>query len=134
MQFVIDSGALAPPGQQLVDQVRFGIASGRLEAGEQLPSVRKLAAQVRVNPNTVSRAWRELEMEGVLESRRGTGVFVAPGATALCCLFRDGDLADRIGRAVAEARSAGLDADAVRDLVETALGAWGLEMETERVK
>jgi len=124
MHFSVDSSSPIPPGEQLIDQVRFAVAARRLEVGDRLPSVRGLAAQVRVNPNTVGRAWRELEREGVLEARRGAGMFVAVGAPALCRAHRDEELAVRIGRAVAEARSAGFDVAGVLELVTTALRAW----------
>ena len=79
MHFELDPSAPTPPSEQLADQVRFAVAAGRLDVGDRLPSVRELAAQVRINPNTVSRAWRELEREGTLESRRGAGVYVRAG-------------------------------------------------------
>lgn len=124
MHFEVDPRAPRPPSEQLADQVRFAVAAGRLSFGERLPSVRALAAEVRVNPNTVSRAWRELIREGTAESRRGEGVFVAATGGAVC-RARAGELvAERLGRAVAEARSAGLDRGEVTGLVRQALDAW----------
>ena len=126
MHFSVDSSSPIAPGDQLIDQVRFAVAAGRLAPGERLPSVRALAGIVRVNPNTVGRAWRELERVGILEARRGAGMFVAEGSLGICRAHRDEQLAVRIGRAVAEARSAGLDAEGVMDLVRTALDGWEL--------
>ena len=77
-----------------------------------------------INPNTVSRAWRELEREGTLESRRGAGVYVRAGAPLVCRRARDRMVSERIGRAVAEARAAGLSRREVLELVRLALGAW----------
>ena len=124
MHFELDPSAPTPPSEQLADQVRFAVAAGRLDVGDRLPSVRELAAQVRINPNTVSRAWRELEREGTLESRRGAGVYVRAGAPAVCRRARDRMVSERIGRAVAEARGAGLGRPEVMELVRLALGAW----------
>ncbi|MGK0220396.1 MAG: GntR family transcriptional regulator [Planctomycetota bacterium] len=124
MHFSVDPAGPMPPSEQLADQVRFAVASGRLAAGEKLPSLRGLAAEVRVNPNTVGRAWRELEREGVLEARRGDGMYVAAEAQAACREAVSNTLAERIGRAVAEARAAGLSAVDVLELVETGLAAW----------
>jgi GntR family transcriptional regulator len=126
MHFSVDSSSPVSPSEQLIDQVRFAVAAGRLAPGQRLPSVRALASQVRVNPNTVGRAWRELEHDGVLEAKRGAGMFVAQGALDVCRIHRDAELAVRIGRAVAEARSAGVDAGGVLELVKTALDAWEL--------
>lgn len=67
----------APIYQQIVDQIRFRIVSGQLSAGDELPTIRGLAESLRVNPNTVARAYRELEHEEMVEKRRTTGTFVA---------------------------------------------------------
>lgn len=66
-----------PVYRQLIDQVRGGIASGSLSAGDQLPTVRQLAVDLAINPNTVMRAYRELELGGLLETHQGTGTFIA---------------------------------------------------------
>ncbi|TWT79408.1 HTH-type transcriptional repressor YtrA [Planctomycetes bacterium CA13] len=66
-----------PIYQQIVDQVRFRIVSGVLHCGDELPTIRGLAEHLRVNPNTIARAYRELEHEGLVEKRRTTGTFVA---------------------------------------------------------
>jgi len=77
LQFHISTGSDAPIFRQLVDQVRKAVATGTLVEGDQLPSVRTLAEQVVVNPNTVARAYTELVREGVVEAQRGKGLFVA---------------------------------------------------------
>ena len=124
MRFEIDPRAPAPPSEQLADQVRFAIAAGRLTVGQKLPSVRTLAADVLVNPNTVGRAYRALEREGTLESRRGSGMFVAEEAPVGCRAIRARVVSERVGRAVGEALSAGLKGDEVVDLVRAAIAAW----------
>ena len=73
----LDLGSGVPVYRQIIDQVLGGIASGALNPGQQLPTVRQLAVDLAVNPNTVVRAYRELEIRGVLDTHQGTGTFVA---------------------------------------------------------
>ncbi|MFQ5654062.1 MAG: GntR family transcriptional regulator [Planctomycetota bacterium] len=74
--FRIDSKSGVPFYRQIIEQVKFAIARKRLKPGDRLPTVRKLAVDLSVNPNTVVRAYRELELEGVLETQQGSGTFV----------------------------------------------------------
>ncbi|MFQ5505259.1 MAG: GntR family transcriptional regulator [Planctomycetota bacterium] len=76
MKFLIDSESGVPFYRQIIEQVKFAIARGELQAGEQLPTVRQLAVDLSINPNTVVRAYRELEIKGVLETQQGSGTFV----------------------------------------------------------
>jgi GntR family transcriptional regulator len=76
--FSLDPKSGVPIYRQIQDQVRYGIASGRLRPGEQLPTVRALAVDLSVNPNTVIKAYSELERQGVLTTEQGSGTFVAP--------------------------------------------------------
>ena len=76
-QFSLDLHTGVPVYRQLIDQVRAGIASGSLAAGDQLPTVRQLAVDLAINPNTVMRAYRELELGGLLETHQGTGTFIS---------------------------------------------------------
>lgn len=75
-QFRLDVRSGVPVYRQLMDQVRAGMASGALTAGDQLPTVRQLAVDLAINPNTVLRAYRELELGGLLETQQGTGTFI----------------------------------------------------------
>ena len=77
MQFSIDPKSGVPFYRQIIERVKFGIAGGRLTPGDQLPTVRRLAADLSVNPNTVIRAYREMEIEGVLDTQQGSGTFVS---------------------------------------------------------
>ena len=126
MQFEVDPRSPVTPSEQLADQVRFAIAAERLSPGDRLPSVRDVARSVRLNPNTVSRAWRELELVGMLEARRGSGMFVAAGAVALARAFRTRELTERLGRAVGDALASGLDAPEIIELVQDACSAWSM--------
>lgn len=76
-EFALDLHTGVPVYRQIIDQVRAGIASGSLAAGDQLPTVRQLAVDLEINPNTVMRAYRELELGGLLETHQGTGTFIS---------------------------------------------------------
>ncbi|HLQ36341.1 MAG TPA: GntR family transcriptional regulator, partial [Planctomycetota bacterium] len=80
MEIRVDPHSLVPPSRQLVAAVLDAIASGELAPGDKLPSVRGLATQALVNPNTVAKAWRDLEHLGVTEGRNGSGVYVTAAA------------------------------------------------------
>ena len=76
-RFHLDMHSGVPVYRQIVDQVRGAVAVGNLTAGDQLPTVRQLAVDLEINPNTVVRAYRELEIRGVLETQQGTGTFIS---------------------------------------------------------
>ncbi len=106
----IDPADPRPIYVQVIDEIRRGVLRGALRPGELLPSVRELARQLRVNPNTVQQAYRELDREGLIETRRGMGSFVAHGAAA------DRDARERVlgelaQRALREAARSGLSPD-----------------------
>ena len=119
MRFQIDPRSPSPPSEQLADQVRFAVASGRLAPGDRMPSVRALAEEIRINPNTVGRAWRDLERDAVLESRRGDGMFVAAGALKSCRAAAESLVKERLARAVAEALGAGMPIERVFEIVRS---------------
>ena len=75
--FRLDTASGVPVYRQIIDQVQGGIATGSLARGDQLPTVRQVAVDLEINPNTVMRAYRELEIRGVLETQQGTGTFIA---------------------------------------------------------
>jgi GntR family transcriptional regulator len=76
-RFELNLHSGVPVYRQLIDQVRSGVASGSLIAGDQLPTVRQLAVDLAINPNTVLKAYRELELGGLLETHQGTGTFIS---------------------------------------------------------
>ena len=106
-----------PPYLQIVNQIKYLVAAGRLSAGEQLPPVRKLAEQLVINPNTVARAYRELETTGVLTTRRGAGVYVAAGGSPLARKERVRILSERIDALLAEARQLDVNLDELTGLL-----------------
>ena len=77
IKFLLDYSSGMPIYRQIIDQIRFGIASGQLKLGEQLPTVRALAVELKVNLNTVSKAYKELEIKNILETQQGTGTFIS---------------------------------------------------------
>jgi len=77
IDFKLDPRSGVPFYRQIIDQIRFGIAAGDLKIGEQLPTVRALAVQLKVNLNTVSKAYKELEIQNILETQQGTGTFIS---------------------------------------------------------
>ena len=110
-----------PIHEQIVNQVIFGIASGALEVGELIPSVRDLAQQILVNPNTVAKAYQELERRGVLTARRGKGMEVTAEAPELCRARRQEIVRGRIREALREAVGSALPPEEVRRLVDEEL-------------
>jgi GntR family transcriptional regulator len=117
MDLTVDAASHTPIYEQLVTQVRALVASGRLPTGERLPSVRGLAESLLINHNTVARAYRELEHEGVVVTRQGHGVFVADQASPFRVGQRRRMLAASVERLFAEAGQLGLEPSDVEELV-----------------
>jgi GntR family transcriptional regulator len=117
MQIRISQDDGTPVYQQVVCQIKLLIASGRLNNGEQLPAVRKLAEQLLVNPNTVARAYRELETAGAVVSKRGAGVFVSEAGSPLSRKEKNRILNERIDGLLAEADQLGFDIDGVERMI-----------------
>ena len=120
ISFRVDGRSGVPPYLQLVQQVRQALRMGVLDAGDQLPTVREVVAEVAVNPNTVLKAYRDLEREGLVEARAGQGTFVlrrptGPPPTTHSRLGRS------LARWVREAREAGLDDEAMESLLKVTL-------------
>ncbi|MFO0871202.1 MAG: GntR family transcriptional regulator [Pirellulales bacterium] len=102
---------------QIVRQIKFAVAGGALPPAELIPSVRELARELAVNPNTVSRAYQQLQLDGVLETIRGQGLAVAKGADRRCRAERLQLLGARLADVLAESLRAGLSLDDIRQLV-----------------
>jgi GntR family transcriptional regulator len=103
---------------QIVRQVKFAVASGVLRSGEMVPSVRELARELAINPNTIARAYRQLQDDRVLEPVRGTGLEIATGAAQRCRQERLSLIRARVRQVLVEARQSGLEADEVQKLVD----------------
>jgi GntR family transcriptional regulator len=117
MQIHLSTSDGVPIYLQIVNQVKYLAACGRLEPGTQLPSVRKLADQLLVNPNTVARAYRELESEGVLTTRPGAGVFVAADGSPLARREQLRIIQDRVDQLLAEASHMKIDVETLVKLL-----------------
>jgi GntR family transcriptional regulator len=120
LDFRIDPMSGVAPYAQLVAQVKQALRLGWLQPGDRLPTAHEVAAGVAINPNTVQKAYRELEYEGLVAGRPGRGTFVQRSLTqstpaSLATLTR------RLQRWIAAARTAGLDEDGIMDLVQAAM-------------
>ena len=104
MQLHISAHDGVPIYLQIVNQIKFLVASGRLAAGEELPPIRGLAEQLLINPNTVARAYRDLEAAGIVEKRRTAGTYVSDQGSPLARRERVKILTERIDALLAEAR------------------------------
>ncbi len=114
-RFRLDFKSGVPVYRQIIDQVRGGMASGTLAVGDQLPTVRQLAVDLSINPNTVVRAYRELELGGLLETHQGTGTFISRQKLRGGEEERARQLAQIVADCAARAGAAGFT---VEDLVE----------------
>jgi GntR family transcriptional regulator len=117
MQLHISPNDGVPIYLQIVNQVKYLVASGRLKPGEELPPIRVLAEKLVVNPNTVARAYRELELAGVVTKRRTAGTYVSDAGSPLARRERLRILAERADALLAEARQMNISLEDVLDLL-----------------
>jgi GntR family transcriptional regulator len=111
----LDLRSGVPVYRQIIDQVQAGIAAGTLTAGDQLPTVRQLAVDLAINPNTVLRAYRELELGGALETHQGTGTFISEKKISRNNAERERRLAQLAGEFAARAGAAGFTVEELFD-------------------
>lgn len=105
--FRLDLASGVPVYRQLIDQVQLAIASGVLSGGDQLPTVRQVAVDLAINPNTVMRAYRELEIRGTLTTQQGSGTFVTPAKVQFDEAQRQAQLSRLAAECAAKAGAAG---------------------------
>lgn len=115
MQIHITTQDGVPIYVQIVQQIKLLVASGRLSAGDELPPIRTLAEQLVVNPNTVARAYRELELEGIVEKRRTAGTYVSEQGSPLAKRERNRILNERVDHLLAEAEHMSVS---IEDLIQ----------------
>src|ERR1700728_4212954 len=116
-QLKLDLRSGVPVYRQIIDQVRTGVAAGTLVAGDHLPTVRQLAVDLAINPNTVLRAYRELELGGTLETHQGTGTFISPQKTIKNNAERERQLTQLATEFAARAGAAGFSLEELLDRV-----------------
>jgi len=121
-RFQLDVQSGVPAYRQIIDQVMVGMASGMLSSGDQLPTVRQLAVDLCITPNTVARAYKEMEVRGVLDTQQGIGTFIShkkiPGKQA----ERQRQLSQMVGEFLARAGGAGFTVAEVLERIEEAQG------------
>ncbi|HEV7179438.1 MAG TPA: GntR family transcriptional regulator [Candidatus Baltobacteraceae bacterium] len=121
----VDPRSGVPIYLQVIEQVKRSVAIGILSAGEQLPTVKQLALDLTINPNTVAKAYRELERDGVIETAAGRGSFVRGNGSVESTKTAAKDVArDALETAVRDAKSLGLNAGDVRTLTNAAIDRW----------
>ena len=131
-KYSVDPGHPTAVYQQIQNQVRFAITRGLLKPGDTLPSVRHMSSVLGINPNTVTKAYRELELLGLVNTRRGVGATVARGAPDKC---RDATLAmaeAHLRSAVAQCRAAGMEPQAIKRLAANAIATDDAPYQTDK--
>jgi GntR family transcriptional regulator len=118
IEFHLDSRSGVSPYMQIVQQVRQAMRLGLLHDGDQLPTVKEVVAQLAINPNTVLKAYRELEHEGLASARPGVGTFIT-GSLAGASLAAHGPLRRALQGWIAKARRAGLDDESIEALFQS---------------
>ncbi len=118
LEFYLDATSGVPPYQQLVQQVRRALRLGMLDVGDQLPTVKEVVGQLAINPNTVLKAYRELERDGIVTARPGLGTFITR-SLADDTIAAHAALRRELHRWMVRARQAGLDDESIEALFAT---------------
>ena len=121
MFFSIDTAGDVPIYEQIVRQVKLAVADGVLVGGQMVPSVRQLASELAINPNTIAKAYQQLQSEHVLEPLRGRGLIVRRDAVTRCTKARNSIVALGVRRALADALAGGMTHQELRELFESEL-------------
>jgi len=131
MQVRIDNASDRPVYLQIIDQVKRDIALGRLAREEKLPTVRQLAQQLAINPNTIAKAYRQLEQEGIIVTKAGAGAFVASLDSNLSRAVRRKLICDELERIIVTAFHMQIDKETLTDWFHTAAQKFNLTAEKE---
>lgn len=121
MFFSIDPAGDVPIYEQIVRQVKLAVADGVLAGGQMVPSVRQLSKELAINPNTIARAYQELQSDLVLEPLRGRGMVVRRDSITRCTKARNTIVVAAVRKALRDALSGGMSPDELRELFETEL-------------
>lgn len=133
MFFQVDLNSSKPVYQQLIDQVKFAVASGRLRPGERLPPIRELAVELRVNRNTIARVYAELEREHVVLNRAGQGCFVSERGSSLSRTEQRKQLTARLDELLAQAKLFGFSSEQTSELFTQRMNVVFSDDETDKV-
>ncbi len=128
MQFRIDNASDRPVYQQIIDQIKRDIALGRLIKDEKLPTVRQLARQLAINPNTIAKAYRQLEQEGIIVTKPGAGAFVANLDSSLSRAVRKKLLSEELERIAVEAYHMQIDKETLSGWFNNTIEKFNLPM------
>ncbi len=123
MFFTIDPDNGLAIYDQIMRQVKFAVASGALQPGQRVPSLQELSVTLALNPNTIARAYRELQSEGILEMVRGIGLEISSKAVKRCQQDREALIRERLRSVLAEAQHSQLDDQELREMFEAELAA-----------
>jgi len=131
MQFHIDNASGRPVYQQIMDQIRRDIALGRLLKDEKLPTVRQLAAQLAINPNTIAKAYRQLEQQGIIVTKPGAGAFIANLDSNLSRAVRKKLLCEQLDRAAVDAFHMQIEKQTLLEWFNQAVEKFNFDMNKE---
>ncbi|MGD0552412.1 MAG: GntR family transcriptional regulator [Sedimentisphaerales bacterium] len=127
MQIKIDNASDRPVYQQIIDQVKRDIALGRLGKDERLPTVRQLAGQLAINPNTIAKAYQQMEREGIITTRPGSGAFVANLDSDLSSSVKKKLISEDLERAAVDAFHMQIDSQTLLKWFNEAIGKFNLK-------
>ena len=126
MQIHIDNAADRPVYQQIIDQVKRDIALGRIIKNEKLPTVRQLAGQIAINPNTIAKAYRQLEQQGIIVTKAGAGAFVANLDSNLSRSVRKKVISEELERIAVDAFHMQIDSQTLLEWFNNAIAKFNL--------
>ena len=126
MQFRIDNASGRPVYQQIMDQIKRDIAMGRLIKNEKLPTVRQLAGQIAINPNTIAKAYRQLEQQGIIVTKAGSGAFVANLDSSLSRSVRKKLISEELERIAVDAYHMQIDSQTLLEWFDNAVVKFNL--------
>lgn len=131
-RFQLNPHSGVPVYRQLIDQVQGALAGGRLKPGDQLPTIRQAAVDLAINPNTVTRAYREMEIRGLLETQQGTGTFIAEQRIEADSVVRSQQLEQLAAETIARAGANGFAIAELIDVLNQILNERGNEHDAKR--
>ena len=133
MQILINNASDRPVYQQIIDQVKRDIALGRIIKNEKLPTVRQLAGQIAINPNTIAKAYRQLEQQGIIVTKAGAGAFVANLDSNLSRSVRKKLISEELERIAVDAYHMQIESQTLLEWFNSAVAKFNLPRKTDRI-